>query len=247
MRASAACRAGPRCFAASTSAQSPPARRAATELTASSHLKPSYGWFEYVDIDYTFRTDDGTLTPSHSLYQWQQVIFEATERAGKPARYDHRTGPMLRDCGLVDIQEVVIKLPINPWPTDTFEKECGRWFNLGLTEGLEAFSLGPLTRVMGWSKQDVENFITPVAKECARRSIHAYCLVWVLCFLTEWAFSDSLQAHLDSTTTIDGSHLPPIVRKPAGPRRPRRHERYDTKFHHDLIPRGSGLDFGVYT
>ncbi|PUU78552.1 S-adenosyl-L-methionine-dependent methyltransferase [Tuber borchii] len=138
------------------------------------HLKPGYGWIEYVDIDIQARTDDGTLTTGHALYQWQQYLLETTERAGKPLRYEARTGQLLREAGFVDVQEVVLKLPLSPWPSDSYLKDCGRWYNLGLSEALEGYTLAPMTRVGGWSVDDVKNLLGPVQKDINNRRIHAY-------------------------------------------------------------------------
>jgi hypothetical protein len=110
--------------------------------------------------------------------------MEATAAAGKPLAYEHRTGQMLRDAGFVDIQEVVLQLPINPWPADQHLKDVGRWYNLGMIEGLEAFSLGPLCRVLKWSVEDVKRFLQDVQKDINNRSIHAYSNVYVFFFFS---------------------------------------------------------------
>lgn len=138
------------------------------------HLKPGLGWVEYIEIDLQARSDDGTLTSTHALTQWQNYILESTERAGKPLRYDPRTGITLKEAGFVDVQEVILKLPLSPWPSDPYLKECARWYNLGLGEGLEAYTLGPMTRVQGWSVEDVHNLLIPVQRELNSKQIHAY-------------------------------------------------------------------------
>jgi hypothetical protein len=82
---------------------------------------------------------------------------------------------MLENQGFVDIKEQVIKIPLNPWPTDPHLKDIGRWYNLGLTQGLEALTLGPLTRVSQWSKTDVDKLISEVKREVCSKKYHAYC------------------------------------------------------------------------
>jgi len=127
------------------------------------------------------RADDHTLTTEHMLYKWQEYVLDATDRSGKSLRYERRTGQFLRDAGFVDIQEVVLKLPMSPWPADRYLKDVGRWFNLGFQEGLEAITLGPMTRVMGWSAVEVRNFILSVQKDLNSKSIHGYCdlHIWI--------------------------------------------------------------------
>jgi hypothetical protein len=120
------------------------------------------------------RSDDGTLTHHHALSRWQQYLMDATAAAGKPVAYEHQTGQLLRDAGFTDIQEVVYQLPLNPWPAETHLKDCGRWYNLGMSEGLEAFSLGPLCRVMKWPQDEVRKFLKDVQKDINSKQIHAY-------------------------------------------------------------------------
>jgi len=146
------------------------------------HLKPHYGWFEYVDFDITPYSDDGSLTTSHALYRWTQNIFDATAAAGKPLRYEHRTRELLREAGFVDIQEVVVKVPINPTNLqDPHHKELARWYNLGVAEGLEAMSLGPLCRVSKWPHSTVMSYLNEVRADINSRHIHAYnnMHVWI--------------------------------------------------------------------
>jgi hypothetical protein len=82
---------------------------------------------------------------------------------------------MLQAAGFTEIQEKIIRAPYNSWVADSHEKEIGRWYQLAITEGLEALSLAPLTRIYTW---DVQNHIKPLleavrAQICSRK-IHAY-------------------------------------------------------------------------
>lgn len=139
------------------------------------HLRPGCGWFEYVDIDMVATSDDGTLTPQHAVSQWQELLLEASSRTGKPLRLDHNAVlSQLHNCGFTDIQSHVIKLPLNPWPASHAAKELGRWYNLGMSEGLEALTLGPLCRVEGWTKTRVNELLARVQKELSSKSIHGY-------------------------------------------------------------------------
>lgn len=69
---------------------------------------------------------------------------------------------------------MVLKLPTSPWPTDPYLKDCGRWYNLGLLEAVEGLSLAPLTRVGGWSVEEVKNLLVSVRRDIKNRRIHAY-------------------------------------------------------------------------
>ena len=127
-----------------------------------------------MEIDLEPRCDDGTLAPDSIIRQWWQTVAEATQRVNKPLAYNHWTRHMLQQAGFVDIQEIVIRAPLNSWPADQYLKDIGRWYNLGMTEGLEAISLGPLTRVARWKYDDVKRIVRDVKKEMCNKKIHAY-------------------------------------------------------------------------
>lgn len=101
--------------------------------------------------------------------------MEATARALRPLAYNTQTRAMLEHAGFVEISEQVIKVPLNPWPADPHLKEVGAWYNLGLTQGLEALSLGPLTRVNHWSKADVESLVSSAKRDICSKKYHSYC------------------------------------------------------------------------
>lgn len=145
------------------------------------HLKPGFGWIEHVEMDISPRSDDGTLEPTSSLANWSRFILEATGRFGRPLAYNTETREMLERAGFVEISEQVIKVPLNPWPTDPHLKDIGRWYNLGLTQGLEALTLGPLTRMSNWSKPNIDKLIQEVKRDVCSKKIHAYCNmhIWI--------------------------------------------------------------------
>ena len=139
------------------------------------HLKPGYGHLEQVEIDLRPRCDDSTHPGKQSpLFRWYDYIEDATTRGSKSIAYLPNTVDMLRNQGFVDIQETVIRLPLNSWPQDPHQKAIGRWYNLGMCEGLEAMSLGPLTRVFQWSPQDVRRLVGEVKTAVCNRNYHVY-------------------------------------------------------------------------
>lgn len=48
------------------------------------------------------------------------------------------------------------------------------WTLEDMTAGLEGFSLGLFTRVLGWSAEEVQVFIAKVRKDFANTKIHSY-------------------------------------------------------------------------
>jgi hypothetical protein len=106
---------------------------------------------------------------------WYNYIRDATARVERPIAYNQDTRQLLENAGFIDIHEEVIRAPYNSWPNDPHQKEIGRWYNLGLTEGLEALSFGPLARVNRWDvDQHIRPFLEGVRQQICNRKIHAY-------------------------------------------------------------------------
>lgn len=106
--------------------------------------------------------------------QWYKWLEDATHRANRSIAYQENTKQLLEAQGFVDVKTQVIKLPVNPWPADPHLKQIGRWYNLGLTEGLEAASLGPLTRVYKWPAEDVRKLLEEVKTAMCSKKYHIY-------------------------------------------------------------------------
>ena len=138
------------------------------------HLRPGTGWFEQIEIDIEPRCDDGTLPPNNIIKTWYDYLCDATVRANRPIAYQHNTRQLLQAQGFVDIDEQIIRLPLSPWPADSHQKEIGRWYNLGMSEGLEALSLGPFTRCFRWSAGDARQMAAEVKVAMCSRKIHVY-------------------------------------------------------------------------
>ncbi|KAF2277869.1 LaeA-like protein [Westerdykella ornata] len=139
------------------------------------HLKPGQGWIEQVEIDLKPRCTDGTLPPDSPVVKWYEYLVDATQRSERPIAYNQNTRELLETAGFIDIHEEVIRAPFNSWPNDPHQKEIGRWYNLGLTEGLEALSFGPLGRVFRWDvDQHIKPFLETVRQQICNRKIHAY-------------------------------------------------------------------------
>ncbi|KAL9089236.1 MAG: hypothetical protein Q9165_005804 [Trypethelium subeluteriae] len=143
------------------------------------HLKPGDGYMEQVEIDLQPRCDDGTLLEG-ALKQWYDCLKDATARISRPIEYQHNTRQMLQAAGFIDINETVIRAPYNSWPADPHQKEIGRWYNLGLTEGLEALSLAPFTRVYQWPVPSVGRIVEDAKRQIVSKKQHGYNNMYVV-------------------------------------------------------------------
>ena len=139
------------------------------------HLKPGTGYMEQVEIDWTPRCEGGPLPPDFRIPFLLEELLSAMDEAGLPMRVDSAaTRNKLRVSGFVDINEQTIQCPWNGWSSNSKDKETGRWFNLCLTQGLQALTMAPLTRVKRWTYQQVNELVDQVKVELGRRQVHGY-------------------------------------------------------------------------
>ncbi|KAF4443799.1 hypothetical protein FACUT_1080 [Fusarium acutatum] len=134
------------------------------------------GYVELLEIDLFAHSDDKTLTEEHHLSKLIHLLDEASTKIGRPFQDNKKNKEILRDAGFVDIVETVFKWPTNRWPLDKRYKEIGEWNNLNMDsfKGLEALSMAALTRVLGWSQEEVTAFLAKVRRDLNDRTIHAY-------------------------------------------------------------------------
>jgi len=121
------------------------------------------------------RCDDGTLPPNSHLVEWYRYLDDATKRINRPIAFPHNTKEMLHQAGFIEINEQIIRAPLNGWSTDPHQKRIGRWYNIGLSEGIQALSLAPFFRVFQWDPiQHINPLCNEVKSEMSKTKIHVY-------------------------------------------------------------------------
>ncbi|KAL1987418.1 hypothetical protein VTN96DRAFT_3800 [Rasamsonia emersonii] len=137
------------------------------------HLKPG-GYFEQVEMAPGFKSDDGSLDPNTPYGYWHDLGVEVGRKMGKSFETMYEMKGFITEAGFEDIHETTYKWPIGPWMESREDKEIGMWARFHIEEGLENWAMAPLTRVMGWKKEEVEITIMYVKQDLKRKDIHGY-------------------------------------------------------------------------
>ncbi|KAK1980417.1 TAM domain methyltransferase [Colletotrichum cereale] len=140
---------------------------------AYNHLEPG-GYLEIQDCIWPLVCDDGTLKDDSALAEWSRLLVEACDKLGRPIDKIDTMPAKMGAIGFEDIHTERIRFPISPWPKDKKLKELGIWNQEQLLPGLEGITLGPFTRVLDWSKEEVMVLCASVRKEMKDLNIHAY-------------------------------------------------------------------------
>jgi hypothetical protein len=138
-------------------------------------LKPGVGYIENIEIDMIPRSRDQSIPTNSPLMAWIHYLMDATASFQRPLAYNEGTQELLERQGFVDIKHEVIEIPLNPWASDPHAKDIGRWYNLGLTQGVEALTMAPMTRMRRWQKEDVDRMVQEVKRDICSRKMHAFC------------------------------------------------------------------------
>jgi hypothetical protein len=119
------------------------------------YLKPG-GFMESQEILPTAFSDDNTIPPDWAFSEWSKYSEETAREAGRPLGIADKLKKWYEECGFVDVQEKVFKLPLNPWPRDRHLKALGRMYRHNWISGLQGFTMGPFSRFLDWNKNEIE-------------------------------------------------------------------------------------------
>lgn len=75
-----------------------------------------------------------------------------------------RLAGKMREVGFNKITERILHVPIGTWPKNKVLKTVGLYWRTILLDGLQAIALGPLTRGLGWQREEVEVFLVEVRR-----------------------------------------------------------------------------------
>ncbi|KAL9124276.1 MAG: hypothetical protein Q9217_006376 [Psora testacea] len=137
------------------------------------HIKPG-GYFELQELNCRFASDDGSLKEDSNLSYWSRLITEAAADYNRPVPLHTEYFSWFEKAGFVDIKQIILKSPTNPWPKDKILKEVGKFQLLAHVEGLEGISMALLTRGKGWKADEVSVLMAKLRPELKDRSIHSY-------------------------------------------------------------------------
>jgi hypothetical protein len=121
-----------------------------------------------------FGCDDGTLTEDSDLWTWVLWLMQAMEAFGRPLTAAQNWKALLEEAGFVDVVERVYKWPTNSWPRDPKYKKLGGWSLYNMEQVLEPAILAPMTRSLGWTREEAIVLAAKAKTILRDPKVHAY-------------------------------------------------------------------------
>ncbi|KAJ0330244.1 hypothetical protein COL5a_003303 [Colletotrichum fioriniae] len=157
------------------------------------------GYLELLENQVDPVSDDGTLPKESSIHKYINLIRSGSKKMGRLFVDVSTLESLLVKAGFVDVELRIFKWPMNGWPkdekyeqfNDTFlrlslkppfhwvtkhvsYKKLGLWCHENFFGALEAVCMALLTRVHGWTRDEVDIFLIDVRRDLKNRSYHAY-------------------------------------------------------------------------
>ncbi|KAF4450828.1 hypothetical protein F53441_6099 [Fusarium austroafricanum] len=132
------------------------------------HIKPG-GWMELQEIHHyphNARTGEAVPPHAHPVAQYWTYINEGLAVLGVdfPAAAGGKLAAKMQAAGFVNVTERIFHVPLGTWPKNQVLKTVGLYWRTILTDGLQAIALGPMSRGMGWSREEIEVFLVDVRR-----------------------------------------------------------------------------------
>ncbi|OHE95755.1 hypothetical protein CORC01_08896 [Colletotrichum orchidophilum] len=132
------------------------------------------GYLEPLENQVDPVSDDNSLPKDSSILEYVHLIRSGSEKMGRVFVDVSTLKSLVIEAGFVDVELRIFKWPMNGWSKDKRYKKLGLWCHENFSSALEAVCMALLTRVHGWSRDEVDVFLVNVRKDLNNRSYHAY-------------------------------------------------------------------------
>jgi hypothetical protein len=130
------------------------------------------GYFEMQDFVYPPQFL-GEPPKDSSLYKWGQTLSESSAKLGRPWTNVPYYKQWFEEIGFEEVVEKKYYWPLNKWPKGDYYKQISVYAQADLLNGLDGMSL-KLMGLIGWSADQVKEFLVGVKADVKNTGLHAY-------------------------------------------------------------------------
>lgn len=137
------------------------------------HLRPN-GYLEHLEFAVTIHTDPPNTEHDEIIKSFGPLLVDAGERLGKTFEISEHMSELIGRAGFVDVVKKQFIWPIGPWSDDEHLRELGRWNLKNWEDGMEGWVMALLTRVHGWSYEEVQNYRAQLLRGVKSKEVKAW-------------------------------------------------------------------------
>ncbi|GME43346.1 putative methyltransferase domain-containing protein [Neofusicoccum parvum] len=142
-------------------------------------LKPG-AYVELQELDFFPQSDDGSMPPDWPYALYMAAVRQGLQNFGNDFHVAQRVAGKLRDAGFVNVTEQTIKVPLGAWAKNPLLRTAGLYMQAAVIDAFNMAINGPLTKGLGWSKEEAEVFVAAARKAVRNPKVHAYYTLYVV-------------------------------------------------------------------
>lgn len=135
---------------------------------------------EMQEIHYRPYCHDGSMPPDHSIAQYWRLVSDGLASLGVDSDATILLAGMMRDAGFINVTMRIFCVPIGKWPKNNVLKIVGLSWRVILLDGAQPIALGPLTRGLDWSREEVEMLLVEVREAYMDEGVHSYMPLYIV-------------------------------------------------------------------
>ncbi|CAI6083279.1 hypothetical protein V2G26_018852 [Clonostachys chloroleuca] len=136
-------------------------------------LRPG-AWIELQELKLKPSCDDGTMPDDYLVADFMSNLAKGFSCFGVDLLGMERNQQLLIDAGFVNVEEKIFKVPIGAWARDQKWKTIGMYNRSVIADALQGVAMGPYSRGLKWTPEEIEKYLIGVRRSLANTSIHSY-------------------------------------------------------------------------
>jgi hypothetical protein len=120
------------------------------------------------------------MPENHPVAQYWGLIIQALAALGVNFNATLLLEGMMRQAGFVNVSARIFHVPLGTWPKNRVLKQVGLYWRTILIDGLQPIALGPMTRGLKWTKEQVEVWLVEVRKAYMETWVHSHMPLYII-------------------------------------------------------------------
>jgi hypothetical protein len=120
------------------------------------------------------------MTDPYPFKDWVDELNKGISNLGGDNFGASKLVDQMRDAGFINVEEIVLKIPLGIWPKDKLFKRAGLYWRVAISDGLRNISSRVFTRGLGWSMEAVDVYLVEVRKSLHDHSKHVYFPLYIV-------------------------------------------------------------------